>query len=159
MNIVEWQEIIDGFMPHHEVEEIVETAAALRIPVSPVYDGETVRTNEHVAARGVFVEGPDGLPRPRRPYRFDGDPLPEPQASPRLGEHDGAIEGRPRPVPTEPDADPTALPLAGLGLTGRAMWRSSWFSRSSLCRRLCTKFQAPMFAGSSCTHQTCLAAG
>ena len=80
MNIVEWQEIIDGFMPHHEVEEIVETAAALRIPVSPVYDGETILGNEHVVARGVYVDGADGLPRPRRPYHLDGDPLPAPQA-------------------------------------------------------------------------------
>ena len=122
MNMAEWQEIVDGFMPHHKVEEIVETAAALRIPVSPVYDGATILSNEHVVARGVFLDGPDGLPRPRRPYRLDGDPLPAPQASPRLGEHDGAIEARPRPAPTEPDADPTALPLAGLKVLDVTSW-------------------------------------
>ena len=121
-HIEEWQEIIDGFMPHHPVEEIVETAAALRIPVSPVYDGETVLTNEHVVARGVYLDGPDGLPRPRRPYHLDGDPLPEPQAAPRLGEHDGTIEPRTRPAPTEPDADPTALPLAGLKVLDVTSW-------------------------------------
>ncbi len=122
MNMVEWQEIVDGFMPHHDVEQIVETAAALRIPVSPVYDGATILSNEHVVVRGVFLDGPDGLPRPRRPYRLDGDPLPAPQASPRLGEHDGAIEARPRPAPTEPDADPTALPLAGLKVLDVTSW-------------------------------------
>ena len=47
-HLEEWQQIIDGYMPHHPVEETVDTAAALRIPVSPVYDGETVLTNEHV---------------------------------------------------------------------------------------------------------------
>ena len=122
MHMEDWQEIVDGFMPHHKVEEIVETAAALRIPVSPVYDGETVRTNEHVVARGVFVDAPDGLPRPRRPYRFDGDPLPAPKASPRLGEHDGAIEARPRPAPTHPGSDPNALPLAGLKVLDVTSW-------------------------------------
>ena len=86
------------------------------------YDGETILSNEHVVARGVFLDGPDGLPRPRRPYRLDGDPLPAPQASPRLGEHDGAIEARPRPAPTEPDADPTALPLAGLKVLDVTSW-------------------------------------
>ncbi len=121
-HMAEWQEIIDGFMPHHPVEEIVETAAALRIPVSPVYDGETIRTNEHVVARGMYQNGPDGLPRPRRPYRFDADPLPEPRSAPRLGEHDGAIEARPRPLPSDPGADPAALPLAGLKVLDVTSW-------------------------------------
>jgi crotonobetainyl-CoA:carnitine CoA-transferase CaiB-like acyl-CoA transferase len=121
-HLAEWQEIVDGFMPHHTVDEIVETAAALRIPVSPVYDGETILGNEHVVARGIYVEGADGLPRPRRPYRFDDDPLPDPQPSPRLGEHDGRIEDRTRPDPTQPGADPAALPLAGLKVLDVTSW-------------------------------------
>jgi crotonobetainyl-CoA:carnitine CoA-transferase CaiB-like acyl-CoA transferase len=122
LHMAEWQEIIDGFMPHHSVEDIVDTAAALRIPVTPVYNGETVLANEHLVARGVFVNGPDGTSRPRRPYRFDDDPLPEPRLSPRLGEHDGRIEVRTRPAPTVPDADPTALPLAGLKVLDITSW-------------------------------------
>jgi crotonobetainyl-CoA:carnitine CoA-transferase CaiB-like acyl-CoA transferase len=121
-NLAEWQEIIDGYMPHHAVDEIVETAAALRIPVSPIYDGETIVTNEHVVARGVYVDGPDGLPRPRRPYRFGDDPLPEPRRSPRLGEHDGTVEARPRPAPSDPAADADALPLAGLKVLDVTSW-------------------------------------
>ena len=42
---------------------------------------------------------------------------------------------------------------------GRAMWRSSARSRRMRCSLPCTKFQAPMFAGSSWTHHTCVAAG
>ena len=47
---------------------------------------------------------------------------PHRKPSPRLGEHDGAIEARPRPAPTEPDADPTALPLAGLKVLDVTSW-------------------------------------
>jgi crotonobetainyl-CoA:carnitine CoA-transferase CaiB-like acyl-CoA transferase len=122
LHFAEWQEIIDGYMPHHEVEEIVEKAAALRIPVSPVYDGATVTTNEHLVARGVYVDGSDGLPRPRRPYRLDVDRLPAPRPSPRLGEHDGAIELRARPVPSAPPDAPGVLPLAGLKVLDITSW-------------------------------------
>jgi crotonobetainyl-CoA:carnitine CoA-transferase CaiB-like acyl-CoA transferase len=134
LNREEWQSIIDEFMPHHLVAEIDETAAALRIPVSPVYDGKTVVGNEHLAARGVFVDGPDGLPRPRRPYRFDGEPTPTPRAAPRVGEHDGAIEPRVRPAPTAPGADPAALPLDGLRVVDMTSW----------------------WVGASCTHALAL---
>ena len=115
LHMVEWQEIIDGFMPHHPVEEIVETAAALRIPVSPVYDGETIADNEHVVARGVFVDGPDGLPAPAPSVP------PRRRSAARAASRRRASasttarsKARHRPAPTEPDADPTALPLAGL---------------------------------------------
>jgi crotonobetainyl-CoA:carnitine CoA-transferase CaiB-like acyl-CoA transferase len=130
----EWQPIVDEFMSKHLVAEIDETAAALRIPVSPVYDGKTVVGNEHLARRGVFVDGPDGLPWPRRPYRFDGEPLPPLRAAPRLGEQDGAIEGRARPEPTDARADPAALPLAGLKVVDITSW----------------------WVGASCTHTLAL---
>ena len=93
-HMAEWQEIIDGFMPHHAVEEIVDTAAALRIPVSPVYDGETIRTNEHVVARGVYLDGPDGLAAPAAAVPLRRRPAARTGAAPRLGEHDGTIEAR-----------------------------------------------------------------
>ncbi len=130
----EWQEIIDAYMPRHPVAEIVETAAALRIPVAPVLDGKSVVGNEHLVARGVFVDGPDGLPRPRRPYRFDDAPTPSPRPAPRLGEHDGTIEVRTRPEPSDPDADPGALPLAGLKVLDVTSW----------------------WVGASCTHALAL---
>jgi crotonobetainyl-CoA:carnitine CoA-transferase CaiB-like acyl-CoA transferase len=130
----EWQAIIDDFMPHHLVAEIDETAAALRIPVSPVYDGKTVVGNEHLAARGVFVDGADGLPRPRRPYRFDDEPLPVPRPALRVGEHDGAIEPRTRPAASDPAADPAALPLGALKVVDMTSW----------------------WVGASCTHALAL---
>ncbi|HXY91536.1 MAG TPA: CoA transferase [Acidimicrobiia bacterium] len=122
LHLAEWQEVIDGFMPHHTVDEIVETAAALRIPVSPVYDGRTILGNEHVVARGIYRDAPDGAPHPRRPYRFDDEPPPAPRPSPRLGEHDGRIEARVRPAPTDPGAGPTALPFAGLKVLDVTSW-------------------------------------
>jgi crotonobetainyl-CoA:carnitine CoA-transferase CaiB-like acyl-CoA transferase len=122
INAVEWQEVIDGYMPLHTIDEIVDTAAALRIPVSPVYDGATIRTNEHVVERDMYRTAPDGLPYPRPPYRLDDDPIPEPRRAPRLGEHDATVEARTRPSPTEPDADPNALPLRGLRVLDVTSW-------------------------------------
>ena len=51
------------------------------------------------------------------------------------------------------------LSLAGLGLVGRARCFSSKRSRRIRWSRPWTKFQAPMFPGSSCTHHTCRAFG
>ena len=86
------------------------------------YDGGTILSNEHVVARGVFLDGPDGLPRPRRPYRLDGDPCPH--RRPRRGSVSTTATSKagPRPAPTEPDADPTALPLAGLKVLDVTSW-------------------------------------
>ena len=51
------------------------------------------------------------------------------------------------------------LPVAGLADSARLTWRSVWVSRSSRCSRPWTKFQAPMFSGSSCSHTTSSAPG
>ena len=42
----DWQGIVSSWMLQHSVEEIVELASALRIPVAPVYDGRTILGNE-----------------------------------------------------------------------------------------------------------------
>src|SRR5690606_30497036 len=68
----EWQQIIDDYVSRHTVDEILDEAGALRVPVAPVHDAASVLCDEHLAERGVFIEGADGLLRPRPPYQIDG---------------------------------------------------------------------------------------
>jgi crotonobetainyl-CoA:carnitine CoA-transferase CaiB-like acyl-CoA transferase len=119
--------MIYEYMPNHAVAEIVERAAALRVPVSPVHSAATLPGNEHVVARGLLLEDDDGVLRPRPPYRIDDDPVPRPRRAPRLGEHDGDIEPSTCPAPTEPGVGVDDLPLAGL----KVLDLTSWWAGSS----------------------------
>ncbi|MFI0356968.1 CaiB/BaiF CoA transferase family protein [Actinomadura sp. 9N407] len=89
----------------HTTDEILELAAAMRIPAAPIGSPETVTAIDHFAERGVFVENPAGFVQPRVPYRigdFRGVPL---TAAPRLGADTVTWSARPvppRPVPPRP---------------------------------------------------------
>ena len=50
-------------------------------------------------------------------------------------------------------------PAGGARARSRATCLSSARSRRTRCSRSCTKVHAPMFAGSSCTHHTCVRVG
>jgi crotonobetainyl-CoA:carnitine CoA-transferase CaiB-like acyl-CoA transferase len=107
------QEMMHAWTREHGVEEIVELASALRVPVAPIGDGRTVLEMDHLRERGVFETSPHGdFVQPRVPYRL-GDRARRPFArAPRLGEH-GAKAGF--TAPRQPVGDePSALPLAGL---------------------------------------------
>ena len=60
MRFDEWNAIVRAWTARHTTAEIVERAAALRIPVAPVRNGDTVLRHEHLVARGVFVRDADG---------------------------------------------------------------------------------------------------
>lgn len=124
----DWPEIMSSWMLEHTVDEIVEQASALRIPVAPVLDGASILANDHLSARGVFVEHPGGFRQPRRPYRIDDADPPAPRPAPALDEARGALAPRPTPVPSEPGADAAALPLAGLRVLDCTSW---WAGPSS----------------------------
>jgi crotonobetainyl-CoA:carnitine CoA-transferase CaiB-like acyl-CoA transferase len=84
---------IRAFTADRTVDELVDLASAMRIPVGPIGDGRTVLANEHFGARGVYVENPAGFLQPRVPYRL-GSSEPRPFApAPRLGEHTDEVLG------------------------------------------------------------------
>ncbi len=113
--------IIHGWTRERSVDEIVEVASLMRIPVAPVGDGRTLPQMDHLVARGVFSKGPGGFLQPRVPYRLSRTPTRPLGSAPKLDEHGDAIRAvpgsvfRPReePAPTVgPDAP--GLPLTGL---------------------------------------------
>jgi crotonobetainyl-CoA:carnitine CoA-transferase CaiB-like acyl-CoA transferase len=117
----EWNQMVHEYTTKHPTDEIVEKAALLRIPVAPVSDGKQVLALDHPRIRGVWQTDPKGeFEHPRRPYRFDGEPVPEVRPAPGVGEHDG------QPAPqrrARPDATGTApLPLAGLTVLDLTAW-------------------------------------
>jgi len=65
------QDIIHGWTRERTVDEIVEVASLMRIPVAPVGNGETLPEMDHLVARGVFVRNPAGFLQPRVPYRLE----------------------------------------------------------------------------------------
>jgi len=120
-NLEAWEEIVHAYTREHTTDEIVELAHTLRIPVAPVGNGQSVLEQEQVKARGSYIEDPSGgFLRPTPPYRIDGQPLPPPKSSPRLGEHDGSVEAR---IPARPKPVGRArLPLEGLRIIDATNW-------------------------------------
>jgi crotonobetainyl-CoA:carnitine CoA-transferase CaiB-like acyl-CoA transferase len=118
----EWTALVRAWTTQHTTAEIVERATLLRIPVAPVNDGARVFEHEHFRARGVFEPNPrGGFLQPRPSYKLDGGRIRPLEPAPRLGEHTGRIEPRPRPAPSRPGA-PRALPLAGLRVLDATAW-------------------------------------
>ena len=102
----------------HTVDEIVEKATLLRVPVAPIGDGSRVAQIDHFAERRVYVENPAGFTQPRVPYQLSARPARPVPPAPALGDIDdeplgshGDTRRIPSPLParTEP-----SLPLAGL---------------------------------------------
>lgn len=118
----EWNAMVREYTTKHTTAEIVEAAAALRIPVAPVADGKIILELDHPAERGVFLRDPhDEFTMPRRPYLIDGVAGDPPAPSPATGADNGA------PVPmraARPDAPSPSgvLPLAGLTVLDLTAW-------------------------------------
>ncbi len=118
----EWSRIVHAFTRRHSTAEIVERAAALRIPVAPVNDAPAVFAHEQLVARGVFRRAPGGRFRyPRPPYQIDGQEPPARGPAPRQGEHTGRIEERQR-VAAGPGEGAPGLPLEGLRILDLTAW-------------------------------------
>jgi len=93
---------IRAWIAERSVEEILDFAAALRIPSGPVGNGENVTGIGHYRIRGTFTDNPRGdFVQPVRPYRIEPGALPGSRPSPALGEHtrDRRLRiGTPRPA-------------------------------------------------------------
>ena len=100
------------------VDEVIDLAAAFRIPHAPVGNGATIPATDHFVERGSLVANPrDGFLQPGPPYRMTPPLLRAPGPAPRLGEHAdevAAVASRPRRVRRAERAEPEGRPLAGL---------------------------------------------
>jgi len=110
------KEIVHAWTRERSVEEIVETASLLRIPVAPVGNGRSLPQVDHLVERGVFVKSAGGFLHPRVPYLLERTPTRPFGAAPRLDEHGDAL--RRARVPRTPRAPRGGgdhpLPFAGL---------------------------------------------
>jgi crotonobetainyl-CoA:carnitine CoA-transferase CaiB-like acyl-CoA transferase len=118
----EWNTMVRDFTTRHTTADIVEQAALLRIPVAPVSNGRDVLELDHPRIRGVWIDDPTGsFEMPRRPYRFDGEPTPEPRPAPSVGEHGGEAPPVRRDRPAPPAGTPP-LPLEGITVLDLTAW-------------------------------------
>ncbi len=78
----------------HTVDEVVEKAILLRVPVTPIGDGSRVAQIDHFAERGVYVRNPGGFTQPRVPYGLGRRPPRPVLPAPALGEADGELWDR-----------------------------------------------------------------
>jgi crotonobetainyl-CoA:carnitine CoA-transferase CaiB-like acyl-CoA transferase len=119
-------EFIDTVRAHTRSKttaELLDEAAAFRIPAAPVLDAPGVLAFEHFADRGVFVPSPSGrFVQPRVPYRIAGfSPRPFARA-PDRGADDGAVEWAGPPPPGDPTRDAWRLPLHGVKVVDLTAW-------------------------------------
>jgi len=104
----ELRPLIAQYTTAHTTDEILATAAEMRIPVAPVGNGATLPEIPPFVERGVFARRADGTPadglvQPRVPYLIEGvDPRPFGRA-PQAGEHTDAVRA-------ELDAAPASSP-------------------------------------------------
>lgn len=122
----EWNQIVREWTTQRSTDEIVALASDLRIPVSPVNDGQTVLDHPQFAARGVWGTYADGsFTHPLAPYRIDGR-RPAPTAgAPPLGEM-AKVPTHSR-IGTAADRAP-GLPLNGVRILDATAW---WAGPSS----------------------------
>jgi len=123
-----WQSMIDAWTTAHTVDEIVQSAVELRVPVAPCHDGASIVTDEQLVAREAFVTGADGFVRPRPPYRLDGRAIEPADDAPRPGAHDdevGPTTWSPRSMPARTSAvrsTPIGRPLEGRRVLDLTSW-------------------------------------
>lgn len=118
----EWNAMVREYTTKHTTAEIVEAAAALRIPVAPVADGKILLELDHPKERGVFLRDPlNEFSMPRRPYLIDGATGEAPHPAPAIGANNGTAipvrAARPEAATGTPE-----LPLAGITVLDLTAW-------------------------------------
>lgn len=123
----EWNEIVREWTTRHDVDDIIELASSLRVPVARVNNGLGVTTESHLTARDFFPEQSGGFAAPRPPRLIEGARPPMPGPAPAIGEHTGEIEAVERST-ASPDLSADVLPLAGIRVVDLTSW---WAGPSS----------------------------
>lgn len=113
------QEVIHAWTREHSVDEIVELATLMRIPVAPIGNGKTVLEMDHLIERGVFIDHPAGFKQPRSPYRVEGMQVPTLRPAPRVGQHTAEVEAEAKArvapeTPSSSSSTPGTLPFEGI---------------------------------------------
>lgn len=115
----EWQQVIDAWVGEHTVDEVIDEAVALRVPVAPVHDGASIASDEQLLARGALARAADGLLQPLPAWKLHGRRPDVRLGAPALGQHTAeVVERAARPAP---DAR-AELPLAGLRVIDLTSW-------------------------------------
>jgi crotonobetainyl-CoA:carnitine CoA-transferase CaiB-like acyl-CoA transferase len=121
----EMVELIHAHTLQHTTAELLEQAAALRIPSGPVGNGATVTTFDHFRECETFVKSPSGrFVQPRVPYRISGlEPTPF-VAAPELRDAEPLSDVASAWTTRErtPTTDDGALPLSGLRVIDLTAW-------------------------------------
>ncbi|ORW41711.1 cag pathogenicity island protein [Mycobacterium paraense] len=122
----EWNRIVREWTTQRSTDEIVALASDLRIPVSPVNNGQTVLDHPQFTARGIWRRYADGgFTHPLAPYRINGR-RPAPTAgAPPLGEL-SEVPDHNRIAATNDRA--RGLPLNGVRILDATAW---WAGPSS----------------------------
>ncbi len=110
---------IQAWTRESTVDEVVELAGSLRIPVAPIGNGETVLATDHMIERGFFRDHPAGFRVPGVPFRLEQGADRPLEPAPSLGADGEAIfrelESHTRSAARAPlAAAESVLPLAGL---------------------------------------------
>jgi crotonobetainyl-CoA:carnitine CoA-transferase CaiB-like acyl-CoA transferase len=119
----EWTAILETWTKSRTTAEIVDLAAAYRIPSSAVNDAAGCLSNAHFKERQVFVSDPTGsFVMPRRPYRLGGAAAPAPRPCPAAGADSGKVEWSARErTPVTREKAPR-LPLQGIRIIDMTTW-------------------------------------
>ncbi len=116
-----WTEIVRAHTSDKTLEELLDFATALRIPVAPVCNGQSVLAVDHFKDRGVYTDDPEGeFKMPRRTWRIDDEPPPPIRPAPPI-DNAGSPESRSPAHAEEPSTDPS-LPLEGITILDNTAW-------------------------------------
>ena len=133
------QEIIHGWTRERSVDEIVELASLMRIPVGPVGNGRTLPEMDQLVARGVYQKGPGGFLQPRPPYLLHESSLRPFGSAPALDADAEALRAEARATHARDAARASSdraapLPLEGLRVVDLTAFWAGPFATCYLAR-------------------------
>ncbi|MEO5840526.1 MAG: CoA transferase [Acidimicrobiales bacterium] len=115
----------------HTTDDVMQEAAAFRIPVAPIGNGATVVDLEACRGRESFVRNPNGgFLQPNIPYRVHGTPEAPLRPAPLIGESTGKVTLRQRPRSAE--TTPRGAPLEGVRVVDLTAWWAGPFASHQL---------------------------